>query len=298
VLWVLLINGLLVLWMPDLASPARPRPGLPMAVIGGLVFGIGAAINGGCSFSTISKIAQGNVHMALTLPAFVAGVLAGAGILSPMIVVADPAPPWLSERAGLFLLVGLGLWGLWEIVRIVAPNLRGDGLWHGMSSGRYRLSTGAAIVGVCSGGIYAIHGRWAYSSQIVDGLIERPGVQSASGEVAVWLFVALLSGAIASAVTKRQFSFSFESGMWMRNVIGGFLMGIGAMIVPGGNAALILQDLPSFSLHALIAYMAMVAGIALTLLLVGRLTGTSMAVTCGGDFCTMEKGRPNSGARK
>lgn len=294
VLWVLLVNGLLVLWMPDLARPAKPHPGIQMALIGGFVFGIGAAINGGCSFSTISKIAQGNIHMALTLPAFVLGVLAGAAVLSRMDIVADPVTPWLSERARLVLLAALGLWGLREIVKIIVPNLRGDGLWQGLTAGRYRLSTGAAIVGICSGGIYAIHGRWAYSSQVVDGFVERPGVQSASGEVAIWLFLALLSGAITAAVIKRQFSFSFESGMWVRNVIGGFLMGGGAMIVPGGNAALILQDLPSLSLHALFAYLAMVAGIAMTLMLFGRLTGASMAVSCGGDFCTMDKGRPKN----
>ena len=294
VLWVLLVNGLLVLWMPDLARPVKPHPGIQMAAVGGFVFGVGAAINGGCSFSTISKIAQGNIHMAMTLPAFVVGVLAGVAMLSRMDILRDPATPWLSDQARLILLAALGLWGLWEIAKIIGPNLRGDGLWHGLTAGRYRLSTGAAVVGICSGGIYAVHGRWAYSSQIVDGLIERPGVQSASGETALWLFLALLAGAITAAVIKRQFSFSFDSGMWVRNLIGGFLMGVGAMIVPGGNAALILQDLPSLSLHALVAYLAMVAGIAMTLMLFGRMTGASMVVSCGGDFCTMDKGRPKS----
>ncbi len=72
VLWVVLVNGLLVLWMPDLARPAKPHPGIQMALIGGFVFGIGAAINGGCSFSTISKIAQGNIHMAIDPAGFCA----------------------------------------------------------------------------------------------------------------------------------------------------------------------------------------------------------------------------------
>ena len=55
------------------------------------------------------------------------------------------------------------------------------------------------------------------------------------GEIAVWLFVALLTGAVVSAVSNRQFAFSFAADTWLRNIAGGFLMGLGAMLVPGGT---------------------------------------------------------------
>jgi hypothetical protein len=291
VLWVLLVNGLLVLWMPDLARPMKPHPGLHMAAIGGFVFGIGAAVNVGCGFATISKIAQGNLHVALTLPSFVLGVVAMSVVRPGVEIQSSPPTPWLGEQGFLIMLSVLALWGLWEIARIIGPNMRGDGLWRGLTDGRYRLSTGAAVVGICSGGIYALHGRWAYSSQLVDTFVERPGLKSAGGEVAVWLFLALLAGAVASAISNRQFSFSFDAGMWMRNLIGGFLMGVGAMIVPGGNAALILQDLPALSAHALLAYIAMVVGIGVTLVLFSRVMGASMTVSCGGDVCVVSKGK-------
>ena len=109
--------------------------------------------------------------------------------------------------------------------------------------------------------------------------------------VAGWLFVALLSGAIFSAASSRQFVFSFAGDTWIRNVAGGLLMGFGAMMVPGGNAALILHDLPSVSLKALLAYLAMVVGIALTLMAMGRITGESMTVRCSGDLCAVDKGQ-------
>ena len=123
----------------------------------------------------------------------------------------------------------------------------------------------------------------------MDAFIERPQLQTASGGIAAWLFVFVLIGAIASAVTNRQFSYSFAGDMWLRNVAGGFTMGFGAMMVPGGNAALILQDLPALSAHALLAYPAMVLGIALTMMLMKRFTGASMTVSCGGDVCRMDK---------
>ena len=290
VLWVLLVNGLLTLFLPDLVRPVKAHPGFHVAILGGFIFGMGSAVNGGCGFATISKIAEGKFHMALGLPAFVAGVATSAAVLSRVEIVQSPSTPWLGAQASLGLLAVLGIWGVWEIAKIVGPNLRGEGLWRGMTVGRYRLSTAAALVGICSGVIYALNGRWAYSSQLVGAFVERPGVQSAQGPVALWLFLALLFGAIASAISNGQFSFSFDRGMWLRNLVGGFLMGAGAMIVPGGNASLILQDLPALSVHAILAYMAMVFGIAVTLMVFERVMGTAMTVSCGGDFCSVKKG--------
>ena len=127
---------------------------------------------------------------------------------------------------------------------------------------------------------------------MVGAFVERPGVPSASGWAAAWLFLALLAGAIVSAISNGQLSFSFDREMWWRNLLGGFLMGAGAMLVPGGNASLILQDLPALSVHAIFAYLAMVAGIAVTLMVFRRLMGMAMTVSCGGDFCSVKKGPP------
>ena len=39
----------------------------------------------------------------------------------------------------------------------------------------------------------ALHGRWAYSRKIVDSFVERPGLQSASADIAIWLFVVVVT---------------------------------------------------------------------------------------------------------
>lgn len=303
ILWVTLINGLLDLWMPGSGRPLSAAPVDLIALAGGFIFGIGAGVNGGCSFSTISKIAQGNLHVALTLPAFVAGVVASAAFIPEM----RPMPPMevtpISEPWSHVVLLILALWGAWELVKIVSPNLRGEGLWRGLSSERYRLSTGAALIGICSGFLYTAHGRWAYSGRLVDTFVERPSAQIADPIVGIVLFLALLLGAIISAIGSRQLEFSFARRTWIRNVLGGLLMGFGAMMVPGGNAALILHDLPSLSVRAILAYLAMVTGIAVSLAVMMRMTGQSMSVRCAGDFCAMDKhsaaprspGRPSEG---
>jgi hypothetical protein len=296
ILWVTLVNGLLVWWMPELARTATTDPLTLSSIVGGFLFGAGAAVNGGCSFSTLSKIAQGDLHVAFTLPAFVAGVVLASKVL-PGTGMMDRAMslPRLNDDLRTVLLGALALWALWEIGKIVLPNVRGAGIWRGLTSGRYRLSTGAALIGIGSGLLYALHGRWAYSSKIVDSFVERPGLQSASADMAIWLFVALLSGAIASALSAGEFKASFARDMAGRNLVGGFMMGFGAMMVPGGNAALLLQDLPALSIRALAAYAAMIAGIAVALFAVRRLMGAEMSVSCDGDFCRMRKHVPGKG---
>ena len=179
ILWVTLVNGLLVLWMPELARPRTVDVVTLSTIIGGFVFGAGAAINGGCSFSTISKIAQGNLHVAFTLPAFVVGVIVSAKTVASAGADVAMAVPPMTDRAYLVVLAILSVWGLWELGRIALPNIRGAGIWQGMKAGRYRLSTGVAMIGIGSGFLYAVHGRWAYSSQIVDSFIERPQLQTA-----------------------------------------------------------------------------------------------------------------------
>jgi hypothetical protein len=73
---------------------------------------------------------------------------------------------------------------------------------------------------------------------------------------------------------------------WGMNLGGGLLMGIGTAITPGGNDVLILHQIPMLSPHALIAYPALIAGIAVVLVTGRALSGTSMVIQCSGDLCS------------
>ncbi len=55
ILWVLVINGVAIALMPELARPYLSQPLSLSIVAGGFVFDVGAAINGTCSFATIFK---------------------------------------------------------------------------------------------------------------------------------------------------------------------------------------------------------------------------------------------------
>ena len=291
VLWVLLVNRVATALMPELARPYFSQPLSLSIVAGGFIFGVGAAINGACSFATISKIAQGSLHVALTLPAFILGMVTYNFFVGKKPPVVDGERLVEQSEGFSILLIVLMVWALRELVVIIWSAIKNGGYWSAIRAKRYRLSTGAALVGVCSGFLYLIHGRWAYSSRIIDYLTDSQSAQSVSGMIGTGLFLALLTGAIASAISSRQFGFTFAKNDWHKNLIGGFLMGFGAIMIPGGNAKLILQDIPQLSAHAIPAYLAMILGITLTLMALRRYYGEWEIVNCSGDTCKISRNK-------
>src|SRR5215467_13582827 len=91
VLWVWVV-ALPFFWlMPSAATGIAGWQLTGMAVLGGLSFGLGAAINGGCAYSTMTRLVDGNGRMLAAIAGFAGGVfaftaLAGANLL------ARPAP--------------------------------------------------------------------------------------------------------------------------------------------------------------------------------------------------------------
>jgi hypothetical protein len=80
-------------------------------------------------------------------------------------VIQDQAKP--AELHNYFV-IALLVWACYELVKIVRPFVTGKMPWNSLLARRYRLSSGAALIGICSGLLYLIHGRWAYSSGILD----------------------------------------------------------------------------------------------------------------------------------
>ncbi len=67
-------------------------------------------------------------------------------------------------------------------------------------------------------------------------------------------------------------------------------MGLGAAMIPGGNDVLILHGIPSLSPHAVPAFLAMLVGIAVSLMGMRALGRETPRIDCGGDICTTEPG--------
>lgn len=74
VLWMATLTGVLVLGLGLVPQPTIARMAVGWALLGGWLFGIGAAVNGGCSLSTLHRLADGDRGMLATLAGFALGV--------------------------------------------------------------------------------------------------------------------------------------------------------------------------------------------------------------------------------
>lgn len=109
VLWMAALTGLLVLAFGLTPRPTLTRTPIEWAALGGVIFGVGAAVNGGCSLSTLHQLADGDLGMLATLAGFVAGVWASLGLL--------------PEGTDMRLLPAVSLWLRWPDLALWVDGL-------------------------------------------------------------------------------------------------------------------------------------------------------------------------------
>ena len=73
VLWIMAAALVMHALIPEIRGQAMGWMVSLSAIVGGLVFGVGAVVNGGCAFSTLTRLGAGNVAMLATLVGFALG---------------------------------------------------------------------------------------------------------------------------------------------------------------------------------------------------------------------------------
>lgn len=293
VLWVFVLTQLLLLLWPDGMRPVASWALSPLAIGGGVIFGLGAAINGGCSISVISKLANGRLAMAANLLGLAAGLF-GSLLLAQSFTFAAPREaaslavdfgPWLMPAT-----IGLGLWALWEVQRLWRTRAR-ELTWRArVTAASYRLSTAAALLGISNALLYGLNGPWAYTGTFSS--VTKAALNDAVGPAPIlWgLFAALLAGAALGGWHRKTLSLRLGGWRdWARHFAGGLMMGTGAALIPGGNDVLLLHGIPNLSAHALPAFAGILVGIALALSLARRMAGMVLTVDCSGDLCGVDR---------
>ena len=289
VLWTVAVSGLLFLLMPQSASSVLERAPHGIALAGGFVFGVGAVINGGCSLSTLQRLADGELTMVATLAGFCLGVLGWSALDSHYGLTAARTlpPPWASLGAWtLPLLVLIWLWGAWELAglwRRRDPHAS----WRERVAARiYPLSGAALVLGLSSGILYNVQGAWSYTNFLRSAAAAWYGEGSAPTPFHGALFLALLGGMVASSRQRGSLALRWEgAGAGLRRFSAGLMMGVGAAVIPGGNDTLILAAIPTLSPWALGAYLALLGGVASALLAMRRMGGMLSHVECASDRC-------------
>jgi uncharacterized membrane protein YedE/YeeE len=291
VLWVIAVSVPILLFLPAIAAPNQGYAISAAAIAGGFLFGVGAAINGGCAFSTLAHLANGNLWMLTTLFGFGLGVT-GLSITAPLIGPSQ-ASTTLLFRAPESITIALSglLWlgACWEIFRLWKSREKGRSWSQLLFSRNYRLSTAALLIGFNGGVLYALHDSWTYTYMLKSQIqsLWHPSRQFVL--INLLLFLALFCGMLLSAWQRGNLKLRWKQAQaWPRHLIGGTLMGVGAVLIPGGNDTLMLKSLPGFSPHAIPALVALLSGIAVTLLFMRLFTGKTLKVVCSGDICRTE----------
>lgn len=289
-LWVAAITIGMVLLLGDARAPGAGWPVSLRAAAGGFAFGAGAALNRGCAFSMLARLANGEARMLLALASFCLGAVAARPGANALGLAPDETLPPAYDAAVVWLpgvLIVLVLWSAWEGWRLWRTR-PASAAWRKLALARvYRLSTAAALMGVANGTIYALHAPWAYTGTLASWAQSMAAAGPAPGWPG-WAFAgALMLGAVASAWQRGSIRPDWRpSAAWIANAAGGMLMGVGAVLAPGGNDALIQHHIPGLSPHALPAFGAMLLGIAMVLVVVVRMvTGGTAQVDCHGDLC-------------
>jgi hypothetical protein len=267
-LWTAAISGVLVLAFAVPHPPVPLRQPMPWLVAGGFLFGAGAAINDGCSLSTLQRLADGELSMLLTLAGVAGGILIGFRVEAGAEAMLSPLPsPWPGAQGWALVVLAIVLaWCAREALQLVRCVPAGTSWQALLQAPRYSLPLAAAVLGLAGGVLYAVEGAWSYTNFLRAGLAALGERAAAPAAIHALLVLALVGGMVLSSLQRGGFRPRLElAAVWHERLAGGLLMGIGGALLPGGNDTLLLGAIPTLSLQAVIAYLALLAGVALVL---------------------------------
>lgn len=291
-LWVIAL-ALPVLWLMPARAGFTGWELSAAALAGGLLFGFGAAINGGCAYSTMSRLMDGEVRMAVSIGGFALGILVFVALVDlHWLARPKPAPALIGFVLAFALAIStlLLVWvayEVWRVWRNRPKNVRPEQL---LLAPQYRLSTAALLIGIASTAIFLLIGSPGYTitlQNLVEGAFGTGMYPTATRTL---LLLAVLGGMLISTLQRGSFRLDWRpQASWLRNIFGGSLMGLGTAMLPGGNDALILYGIPSFSPHALPAYVMLIIGVAGGLLSMKYIGGIDTRVVCSNDIYRAEE---------
>ena len=263
-LWV--VGGLLI------AQSLQWLPKMPVGyaisywtVVGGVLLGLGAYVNGACVFGAIARLGSGEWAYVVTPLGFYVGCLTVGTLFAP------PAPSKLTGSSPLF---DAAMWlavlfAGFMLFRIVSPLLSAtpDGasqtlIWRIRTTLATRVwspHAATAVIGITFVVILLlIGGTWAYTDVLAD--LARGMAGSLFARIA--LVAALFLGALVGGYTAGRFrSTRIGAAQLAKCFAGGAMMAWGTLLIPGSNDGLILIGMPLLRPYAWIAFVTMCVSI-------------------------------------
>ena len=235
-------------------------------ILGAVLLGIGAVVNDACLLGSLGRLGNGEVRF-LGLPV---GLAIGYALtrISPVEVRTSPSMLDHPSATGSLLLAVFALLLLATGWRLIRDRTHID-------ERRYPLCIAMLILGLCGAMLYAARPGWGYADAVQRGFGGAPMAMPMlmiDGAGGSWLALMTVTGSICAAMMAGRFAARRPTPRGVfRSVVGGMLMAIGAVRVPGGNDSLLLAAIPSGSASGILAYGTMTLTVFM-LLLVTRIS--------------------------
>lgn len=280
-----------------------PRPFIWAAIlIGGFIFGIGTVLAGGCAAGTTYRAGEGYIGNMIAVVTLMLGASLGMfGALSPFVgdlkktvgeyttvsgeTISNPTVFHVMENMGIsHWLTAIGIIILVAVIWIWKCGFKLQGIIPkgGISLEKIvkrkwtKWKAGVAIAVIVVIGLLAHATAQAccgqghnYSICAACGLVRlTQNYFSTNGNLFEWsglMMVGLVAGAFISAQFAGEFALRVPEGKIILQVaLGGFLMGLGAVMALGCTVGHILSGVPTLSLGSLLGWVSIAAGIWIT----------------------------------
>jgi uncharacterized membrane protein YedE/YeeE len=253
-------------------------------ILGGLIFGVGMVLAGGCASGVTYRVGEGMVGAMVAVAGFgLGGLMTSMGVLKPLkdslqastkIVVGEGASPTLNGVLGIsytvaVLIIVVIVAAIWILARrkgsyeddVIAGSLSEKIFKHGWGWAATGVVIG--IIGILAYPLSAAAGR-NYPLGITGGWINIWQSLIVPEKFFSWEGLEVLGiviGAAVAALIAGEFALRApEPKVILQTFLGGFLMAFGAVISSGCNIGHILSGVPMLSLGSILGGISIVMG--------------------------------------
>ncbi|MEX0807461.1 MAG: YeeE/YedE thiosulfate transporter family protein [Dongiaceae bacterium] len=233
-------------------SPTMEQGWLPLRYLvpAALLFGVGTYVNGSCVFGAVGHFGNGDIDFGFTF----LGIAAVFYIESLLGLLPDQSPASASLPLGPLLLA----------IALLAVLALRFGVSRKSETNFWRLTLAMGAIGITFTILAIIAPRFSITTSIRVSFTTSVGSIVSLALAGAVISVCMFAGSFVSAgFRRRRFILKWPTIKGIaRRMLGGILMGVGALLIPGGNDTLLMIGFPMGAWQAALAYVLLVASLA------------------------------------